>query len=463
MGTASDGAHGRRPGVVDEGPEAPDGHRRRSGDVPGRGSGNGPSGGPGGGPGRATGIGVAGVAVTLAGVFVNGLAYVVPVLGARHLAPAELSALATLLALGAIGGVAGTGLQIAVAVHRARHGRAGTARPTLLTVAVTAALLAVTLPVAAVGLRLTGPAVLLLGVLTVAVVAAGRWLGELQGDQRFLRLAGGMALLAAGRYGGMIAGLALGGGLTGALLAGAVTSVLVLALLVRLNRGAGLDPVAPTLATRTVLTASGATLAMLVVSYADLLLARRFLPPDASGTYAVGTVLTKGALWAPQVVTVIALPRLARGDRGTLRAALLLVGAAGAALVLAATLAGGLAFGLAGGPEYTRHGGLAPLFAATGALYALVFVLINARVAAAARWPSAPLWISTAGFLAATATVVPHTVAGIAGAALATAAVTALVTGALTVRRGPDAPATPTRSTATAPAVDRDTLRVGDQ
>ncbi|TDB71436.1 polysaccharide biosynthesis protein, partial [Micromonospora sp. KC721] len=390
------------------------------------------------GRGRASGLGAAGVAVTLAGVFVNGLAYVVPLLGARHLPPAELSALATLLALGAIGGVASTGLQIAVAVHRARHGRAAATRPTALTVVVTAALLAVVLPVAAVQLRLTGLAVLLLGVLTVAVVAAGRWLGELQGDQRFLRLAGAMALLAAGRYGGMIAGLALGGGLTGALLAGAVTSVLVLALLVRLNRGAGLDPLVPTLSTRTVLTASGATLAMLVVSYADLLLARRFLPPDASGTYAVGTVLTKGALWAPQVVTVIALPRLARGDRRTLRTALALVGAAGGVLVLATMLAGELAFTLAGGPEYTAHGRHAPLFAATGALYALVFVLVNARVAASTRWPSAPLWAATGGFLIAVATVVPHTVAGIAGAALVTAAVTAVATGMLTIRREAD-------------------------
>ncbi|WP_346537662.1 polysaccharide biosynthesis protein [Micromonospora sp. DPT] len=413
------------------------------------------------GQGRAAGLGRAGVAVTLAGVFVNGLAYVVPVLGARHLDPAGLSALATLLALGAIGGVASTGLQIAVAVHRARHGRAATARPTLVTVVVTAALLAVVLPVSAVALRLTGPAVLLLGVLTVSVVAAGRWLGELQGDQRFLRLAVGMALLAAGRYGGMIAGLALGGGLTGALLAGAVTSALVLALLVRLNRGAGIDPVSPTLDSRTVLTASGATLAMLVVSYADLLLARRFLPPDASGVYAVGTVLTKGALWAPQVVTVIALPRLAKGDRRTLLAALALVGAAGAALVLATTVAGGLAFGLAGGAEYTAYGRYAPLFAATGALYALVFVLINARVAASTRWPSAPLWAATVAFVGAVATVVPHSVAGIAVAALATAALTAVVTGALTMRREPDSAPTSTRPAPTVTSVGHDTLRGG--
>ncbi len=407
----------------------------------------------------AGGLGTAGFAVTLAGVFVNGLAYVVPVLGARHLDAAELSALATLLALGSIGGVASTGLQIAVAVHRARHGRAPTGRPTLMTVAVTAALLAVGLPVAAVQLRLTATAVLLLGVLTVAVVAAGRWLGELQGDQRFLRLAGGMALLAAGRYGGMVAGLALGGGLSGSLLAGAVTSVLVLALLVRLNRGAGIDPVAPKLATRTVLTAGAATLAMLVVSYADLLLARRFLPADASGAYAVGTVLTKGALWAPQVVTVIALPRLARGDRRTLVAALTLVAASGAALVLAATLAGGLAFRLAGGPAYADEGRHAVLFAGAGALYALVFVLINARVAAAARWPSAPLWSSTVAFVLAVATVVPHTLPGIAGAALVTSAVTALITGMLVFLQKPPPRSASTRLAATVTAPGNGTLR----
>ncbi|MBQ1076455.1 polysaccharide biosynthesis protein [Micromonospora sp. C31] len=412
-------------------------------------------------PGRARSLGTAGIAVTLAGVFVNGLAYVVPVLGARHLDPAQLSALATLLALGAIGGVASTGLQIAVAVHRARHGRAATARPTLLTVLVTAALLALTLPVAAVGLRLTAPAVLLLGVLTVAVVAAGRWLGELQGDQRFLRLAGGMALLGAGRYGGMVAGLALGGGLTGSLLAGAFTSVLVLALLVRLNRGAGIDPAAPSLATRTVLTASGATLAMLVVSYADLLLARRFLPPDVSGTYAVGTVLTKGALWAPQVVTVIALPRLAKGDRRALVAALALVAGVGAVLVLGSALAGGLAFRLAGGPDYAAAGRHAPLFAATGALYAIVFILVNARVAASARWPAAPLWTSTAVFVAAVATVVPRTVVGIAGAALATAAVTAVVTGFLTLAHERDSRAKRTRTATTTPAGGHVTVRDG--
>jgi hypothetical protein len=54
-----------------------------------------------------------------------------------------------------------------------------------------------------------------LAVYTGATVLAGRRLGELQGDERFLRLALGMGVLAAGRYAGFVAALLLGAGLTG--------------------------------------------------------------------------------------------------------------------------------------------------------------------------------------------------------------------------------------------------------
>ena len=380
---------------------------------------------------KGSGIGAAGLAVTAAGVLANLLAYVVPVLGARRLDPAGLSALATLLAMTAIAGVAGTGLQIAVAVHRARYGPSPAARSALLTVAVTAGALAAALPVAVLVLRLPVLPTVLAGISTVGVVAAGRWLGEMQGDQRFVPLAAGLAVLAGGRYGGVVAGLALGAGLTGALFIGAATAVAVLPVLHLLARRPGVPLADAPLAVRAVLTAGGATLAMLVVSYADLLLARRFLPFDASGAYAVGTVLTKGALWAPQVVTVVALPRLAQGHRRTLRLALLLVGACGVLLVAGAAVAGGLAFRLAGGPDYAGLGRYAPVFAATGALYGLLFVLVNAQVAAGARWPSAPLWAATAAFVPVAWLVLPHTVPGIASGALGTAATALAATSVL--------------------------------
>ena len=372
-------------------------------------------------------IGVAGLAVAVAGAKTNAFGYLVPVLGARRLSAADLGALATVLAIAAIAGVPGTGLQIAVAVHRARHPGAPAGRIGWLTAAVSAGAVALLAPVAGTLLDLPPTVTLLLAVYTGAAVVAGRWLGELQGDERFLRLALGMTVLAAGRYAGLIAGLLAGAGLTGSVVLGTVTALLIppaLSVLAR-SSSAGSDDRAIT--ARQVFTACSATLAMLVVSYADLILARHLLPAATSGAYAVGTVLTKGAMWAPQVVTVLALPRLARGSRRALWTAVALVAGCGAALVAAAALAGGLAFRLAGGPDYVELGRYAPVFAATGALYAVVFVLVNAQVAAGARWPSAPLWVATAVLVVSAEWLVPHTFTAIMWCAAGTAALTALL------------------------------------
>jgi O-antigen/teichoic acid export membrane protein len=371
---------------------------------------------------RGRGIGVLGAAVAVAGALTNALGYLVPVLGARRLSAADLGALATVLAIAAIAGVPGLGLQIAVAVHRARHPGAPTGRVGWLTAAVCAAAVVVLTPIAGALLDLPAAVTLSLAVYTAAVVVAGRWLGELQGDERFLRLALGMVVLAAGRYGGLIAGLVLGAGLTGSVLVGTAVALLVPPALARLARGhtvaGGAGITVPQ-----VVTASSAMLAMLAVSYADLLLARHLLPPDASGAYAVGTVLTKGAIWAPQVVTVMALPRFAQGSRRAFAIAVGLVAACGAVLVAASAIAGGVAFRFAGGADYVGLGRYAPVFALSGALYALVFVIVNAQVAAGARWPSAPLWIACAGFVVVAEWILPHTFTAIMWGAVATAVV----------------------------------------
>ncbi|MGN9912904.1 polysaccharide biosynthesis protein [Phytohabitans sp. LJ34] len=365
-------------------------------------------------------VGASAAWVWLAGVAGNAIAYLVPVLGARQLSAGDLGALVTIAAVAAIAGVPGLGLQIAGAVHRARHPGAPAGRVGWLTAAACAGAVLALTPVAGGLLDLPLATVPPLALYTGAVVVAGRWLGELQGDERFRRLALGMAILAVGRYGGLVAGLLLGAGLTGSVLAGTATALLIppaLALLTRATPAAGGGITA-----RQVVTASSATLAMLAVSYADLLLARHLLPAASSGAYAVGTVLTKGAIWAPQVVTVIALPRLARGSRRSLLVATAVVAASGAALVAASALSGALAFRLAGGADYVDLGRYAPVFALTGALYALVFVVVNAQVAAGARWPSAPLWISCAGLVVATEWLVPHTFTAIMWSAAATAA-----------------------------------------
>ncbi|MEV6518976.1 polysaccharide biosynthesis protein [Micromonospora chalcea] len=380
------------------------------------------------GPG-ASRLGTAGAAVAVAAMATNGLAYLLPMLGARYLPVEELSVLATTLALVAIAGVAGVGLQMAVAVHRARHPGAPTHRVSLVTTAVAGGAVVVTAPLVMTALRLSSTVVALVAGTTVAVVLAARWLGELQGEQRFVRLAWAMGVVALGRYGGMIVALVLGADVVVTLLAGMLTAWLVLPVLAwiaRPDRPAGDDAVA-SMRIRQVASAGTAALAMLAVSYADLIFARQLLSPADSGAYAVGTVLTKGALWAPQVIVVLALPRLAVGDNRVRTVVLSIVAACGVVLVAASALAGGFAFRLVGGEDYTSLGRYAPFFAATGALYALIFAAVNAKIAAGARWPSAPLWVAAAVLAVLTTTVAPRTFQGIMWCALATAAGTALV------------------------------------
>ncbi|MER5457941.1 polysaccharide biosynthesis protein [Micromonospora sp. NPDC002389] len=400
-------------------------------------------------------FGAAGAAVTVATLATNALAYVVPVLGARRLNAADLGALATVLALAAIAAVPGFGLQIAVAAHRARRQSGGEAGLALRTAAFTAAATLAATPVLSVALRLPVALALLLAATTFATVLSGRWLGELQGDQRFLRLAAAMTVLAVGRYGGLVVGLLAGRGPVTCLLLGTLTGLLAIPILARLAAPsvavtpppASADAAASRpLGGRQVTTACVATLAMLTISYADLLLARQLLPAADSGAYAVGAVLTKGALWAPQVVTLLVLPRLAQGDRRARLVALGLILACGAVLVAAAAIGGEMAFQLVGGTDYRHLAGSAPLFAATGALYAVVFMLVNDRVATAARWPALPLWVASAVLAVAATLIAPRTVTGVLSCALATAAGTALVMGWLVFRRSAADPPTNERS-----------------
>jgi O-antigen/teichoic acid export membrane protein len=385
---------------------------------------------PGGVRGLIARLGPAGVAVTAAGLVVNALGYVVPLLGARQLTADGLSTLATVLAIGAIATVPGLGLQAALAVEWARRGGVSNAtRGTVVTAAATAAALLVALPVLLIALRLPVLPILLLIATTVAVVLASQWLGEFQGTKRFGLLALAMATVAFGRYGGVVVGLSLGWGVTGSLALGAGVGWLVLpglGLIAHRSRRASHDT-SGRLTFRAVAEAGGATLAMLATSYADLILARNLLPSVQSGGYAVGSVLTKGALWAPQVVTVLVLPWLAQGSRRALAAALGAVAACGVVLVLASWVAGDFAMLLAGGGAYSSLGPYAVGFAAVGALYAVAFVLVNAEVAAKVRWPGAPLWIALVALVLGTRLLPSPTLGTVLATSVATATLAVLI------------------------------------
>ena len=180
---------------------------------------------------------------------------------------------------------------------------------------------------------------------------------------------------------------------------------------------------------REVWVAGSATVVLFVLSYADLLAARYLLSDQGSANYAVLNVLTKGAIWAPQVITIMALPYFAKAVRRSRRIAVLSVSGIGAILVAATVLFGPLALRLVGGQAYTHLSGYAPAFAALGALYAIVFVLTNAQVAKGGRKPSAPLWVA-AGLFTVTVLVVRPGMDGIItlGLVAAAASVAALAT-----------------------------------
>jgi O-antigen/teichoic acid export membrane protein len=398
----------------------------------------------GGAAGAAT-LGRAGAAVTAANVVVNLAAYLVPLLGARYLTPDDLGALATAMALFAIATVPGMGLQTAIAVSVAR----GEAPANLRRVSAITALLcggpllvATPLLVAVLDLPLSVPP--LLAAMTVPIVLACRSLGELQGSSRFSSLAVGMAVVALGRYAGVVVGLAAGLGLVGSLVAGVAAAWLAPLVLARL--GSSLASASGRLRGGAVFTAASATLAMLVASYADLILARTVLPAAASGAYAVGAVLTRGAIWAPQVITMVALPRLAQGHRRTLTLGLALIAGAGLALVGLTAVASELAVRVVGGADYLYLTVDAPWFAALGAVYAVIFFLLNAQIAASARWPSAPLWLAVALLPLAVLVIGRPSIGSVLACALtaAAAAGAAMLVRALRTTPAPTAPSTST-------------------
>jgi hypothetical protein len=343
-------------------------------------------------------LGRAGAAVTVAAALSNLLGYLVPVLGARTLQRDSLGAIAAVMAILAISGVPGMGLQIAVAMAQSRRGevpRLG--KLTLLTAAAAAVALIALTPVLAAALRLPWPVVPLTAAIAALVIAGNGRLGVLQGEMRFTRLAIGMSLQAIARFGGIIAGLLLRLDLVAILGLGAGVAVLATGVIYLLAPASsvaiGQTPWRDTWA------ASSATMVFFVLSYADLIAARHLLPGNLSADYAVLSVLTKGAIWAPSVISIMAVPFFARDVRRSRWIAAAGVLAIGAILVLATVLFGELALRLAGGPAYAYLSSHAPAFAIAGSLWALVYVLTNAQVAGGAKAPAAPLWVAAAAYV----------------------------------------------------------------
>ena len=146
-----------------------------------------------------------------------------------------------------------------------------------------------------------------------------------------------------------------------------------------------------------------ALIVLFTLTNIDVLLARVFLTEDLSGEYSVGVLLAKIAFFLPNAIIIVLFPKMSGG--GSHRALYIATGLTamvGVVITLASVFAGDLVIRILGGSQYRDLGSEAWLFALEGSAFALVQVLLYSRLAAQDRRAVLAVW----GALAVLAVVV---------------------------------------------------------
>lgn len=258
----------------------------------------------------------------------------------------------------------------------------------------------------------------LVAVAVVPLTVMGGQAGVLQGERRWLPLAGiylstGLGRIVFGAAALLVRPLSL------AAMAGVTVGAFVPALigwfaLRHPNRTAGRGPAprAPRMRSRSswarggvfreVVYNSHALLAFFALSNADVLIARAVLDEHQAGLYAGGLILAKAVLFLPQFVVVIAFPSMARtADRQSMTLkALGLVLAIGAVATLGAWMLPGLAVTFVGGVAYAELGDLIWAFAAIGTIWAMIQLMVYGVVARQSQRSVFLLWGTMLALLA---------------------------------------------------------------
>ena len=255
-----------------------------------------------------------------------------------------------------------------------------------------------------------GPAVLV-ALAAIPVTAMGGQAGVLQGERRWNAL--GAVYVAAG-----LPRLVLGAALllasptelmaVAAVAAGSLAPVLVGWWALRGDRiaGAEADHHRGRAIMAEALLGSQALLAFFALANLDLVVARHVLPAQESGLYAAGLILTKGLLFLPQFVVVVAFPSLATADQrmralvGSL-AATVAIGTIG---TLACWWVPELALAFVGGQAYAELTGRLWLFALLGTVLAALQLLVFAVLARRGRRTGLLVWAGLVAMLVAGST-----------------------------------------------------------
>lgn len=127
----------------------------------------------------------------------------------------------------------------------------------------------------------------------------------------------------------------------------------------------------------------------------DVLLARLFLDGYASGEYSVGVQLAKIAFFLPNAIIIVLFPKMTSGDnRRAVYVATGLTAIVGAAITVFSLLFGDLVVRVLGGTQYPELGSEIWLFALEGSAFALVQVLLYARLATQDRKAVIAVWVA---------------------------------------------------------------------
>jgi len=353
-------------------------------------------------PARPFGLARAGALVAPAMVVGNLLQYALQLAASRALTPADFGGFGALLGLGVVGAVPMLALQTVAA----RHVALGAADPVGRSREVSRLVVAsgrigagisglglMASPLVAAFLHVPVAAAALLALSLGPLAVAGTAQGVLQGRERFAALARLFVAVSALRVLGGLVGLAAHPSVTAGLAgtaAGAALAAVVAVAAVRAERAPAPYGEEPRGFARELRHAAAGLLALLALGGADLLLARHLLPGTASGRYAAGGLVARGCFWGPQFVAVLVVPRVSTGQRQVLRRAVGVVAALGAAEVAIAFLMPSWMLVLAFGDGYGSLTRVVALFALSGALLAVLQLLLQAGIAvggsAVGRW-----------------------------------------------------------------------------
>lgn len=318
----------------------------------------------------------------------NGAAYLLSMVAARILVPAEFGALGALLGLLVIISTVGIAMQAFTArrVAVATSDRGAVEGETIRLASIVAAAIIIG------GLLLAWPVGVLFqipffavatGIASIGFVILGSAaMGIAQGREEHLKLSWAFIANGVGRATGGIVGVVILQSVTGVgvgVMIGCAVGAFVSYRLICPGAWAAAIP-------KGVPAEFGHVVHALAVLFTltnvDVLLARIFLTEDQSGEYAVGVLLAKIAFFLPNAIIIVLFPKMTGGrSNRTVYLATGLTACVGLVITGFSFLFGNLVIRILGGAQYTELGSEAWLFALEGSAFALVQVLLYARLA----------------------------------------------------------------------------------